>query len=63
MWDIAESTTTMMAACIPSLRVLVRDVKESSANFHTNNLPYISPGLSKVMSMKSSENSGRVEPA
>ncbi|KAK1756326.1 hypothetical protein QBC47DRAFT_321507 [Echria macrotheca] len=32
MWDIAESTVTMMAACIPTLRVLLRDVKPSSSH-------------------------------
>ncbi|KAH6838547.1 hypothetical protein B0I37DRAFT_387145 [Chaetomium sp. MPI-CAGE-AT-0009] len=31
-WDIAESTVTMMAACIPALRVLLRDVKQSSVS-------------------------------
>ncbi|KAK4169829.1 hypothetical protein QBC43DRAFT_38585 [Cladorrhinum sp. PSN259] len=31
VWDIVESTVTIMAACIPALRVLLRDVKSSSA--------------------------------
>lgn len=30
IWDVAESTVTMMAACIPTLRVLLRDTKTPS---------------------------------
>jgi len=52
MWDLVESTATMMAACIPSLRVFIRDVREKSANYQTSNLPYIS-GPSEMDSKKS----------
>ncbi|GAB1317012.1 Rhodopsin domain-containing protein [Madurella fahalii] len=41
MWDIAESTATMMAACIPSLRVLIQRVRGNSADHQTSNLTYI----------------------
>ena len=34
MWDISESTAATVAACIPSLRVLIQDGKElSTASF------------------------------
>ena len=32
MWDVAESTVTIMAACIPTLRVLLRDVHHSATS-------------------------------
>jgi len=30
MWDITESSVTMMAACIPVLRILLREVRSPS---------------------------------
>ncbi|KAK1829704.1 hypothetical protein QBC39DRAFT_262389 [Podospora conica] len=36
LWDIAESNVTLMAACIPTLRVLFRDVRKTS---NTSNIP------------------------
>jgi len=42
IWDIAESTVTMTAACIPAFRVLIRDVAELSMNLKTPELPSIS---------------------
>ncbi|KAK3984894.1 hypothetical protein QBC44DRAFT_251811 [Cladorrhinum sp. PSN332] len=32
IWDVTEATVTMMACCIPALRVLVKDVKQSVAS-------------------------------
>lgn len=32
-WDITEACVTMVAACIPTLRVLIRDVKWSSRGY------------------------------
>ena len=34
VWDIAESNVTMMAACIPTLRVLFRDVRDASSRVY-----------------------------
>jgi hypothetical protein len=52
MWDITESTATMMAACIPSLRVLFRDMRKTSAQVYTSDLPYISVESPRVQSKK-----------
>ncbi|KAK4159981.1 hypothetical protein QBC43DRAFT_304178 [Cladorrhinum sp. PSN259] len=32
IWDVTEATVTMTACCIPALRVLLRDVKQSAAS-------------------------------
>ena len=42
IWDIAESTITLTAACIPAFRVLIRDVAELSKNLKTPELPSLS---------------------
>ncbi len=33
MWDIIEPSVTMIAACIPVLRILIRDVRDSSRRY------------------------------
>jgi len=35
MWDITESSVTMMAACIPVLRILLREVRSSTRKGYT----------------------------
>jgi hypothetical protein len=39
IWDVAESTVTMMAACIPTLRVLLRDTKTPSRPSQLDQVP------------------------
>jgi hypothetical protein len=35
LWDIAEATVTVMAACIPALRVLLRDATQPSSRIYS----------------------------
>jgi hypothetical protein len=50
VWDITESTATVIAACIPALRLLVR--KESTRIYRTRSLPYKSGGTPRKQSSR-----------
>ncbi len=39
MWDIIEPSVTMIAACIPVLRILIRDVRDSSRRYPLSGAP------------------------
>ena len=39
IWDVTESTVTMIAACIPTLRVLLRDTKTPSRPSRLSEVP------------------------
>ena len=63
MWDKAESTATMMAACIPSLRILIRDVRKTHVQFRPSTLAHISTVSPGVQSKEDSEGSNVAESA
>ena len=39
MWDIIEPNVTTIAACIPGLRILIRDVRDSSRRYPLSGAP------------------------
>jgi len=39
LWDVTETAVTMMAACIPLLRILIRDVRDSTRRLYHSGGP------------------------
>lgn len=50
IWGNAESCVTIIAACIPILRVLIRDVKSSAGRYYVSHRSGNMPGTSAVQS-------------
>jgi hypothetical protein len=71
LWDVAESTVTMMAACIPTLRVLLRETGSRSQPSQLSDVPDLSklsyqglgvknPNLAHELKMLSTQDTSRV---
>ena len=60
IWDVTESTVTMIAACIPTLRVLIMDLADLSKNFEALDLPTLS--LPSTLPQRTEKHTSSPEP-